>query len=1316
VSDTANDRLFSAAVRHQVQLLRFSNGEAERAIALLNQGDDELAKLLAGGLTEFQTGRSQGLLRSVRELRAALMDQLKGQLEERLSELAEIEANWEGKAIEAAIPFDFVTNSVPAQTLKGIVSRPINGINLDGWMNNVLERDVTRIGQAVNLGVLEGQTIDQIVRRVRGTKAAGYADGVVSMTRREATAVVRTAVNNTSNAARDEVWKANSDIVDGLRWTATLDGRTSDVCRARDGQVYEIGEGPRPPAHFQCRSLMVAVIDGIGVVGDRPDVRDTRTREARETDFRAEAKAAAGDKWKTMSAAERNAAIKARRQKWTEENIGQVPAKQTYDEWLRKQPNSFQDEVLGKEKGEMFRKGMTLDKFVDEKGRSYTLAELRARTAGDAMNVMQPGVGLKAKAYLQQGLATEQVLQMIKEEFPEANTSAASIASYKTELKKAGMLDELQGQGVKVGPAKWASTTKDQLDLFEGALPANLKSALGGQWATIADDLDGVPGAYAHYKAGKGVTFSAKKLSAVTTTQVQQVMAHELGHLLNKQHGLQIPFFDDAALKALASNISPDAKKLYSYYLSDIDELRAEIIAQALSPSPLTSQGLSAVQFRAVFGQAIEEAKQAIAQKWPTGVMPPVAPLPPSAVPGMVAGKHTDPKSLAKALWQQGLDEQDVLTAVKKEFGDEYGIIDTYSTADFFKDIDEWEAAKLKPSASGPVVTHTPAPSVAPPVPSPSIITNAPAPTTPIPAFADQYVEQLAKAGKSLDEVLAAVKKQFPTDVASWYGDAVIEVDYKKWAKAQTSPVAGPAPAASAPAAASPLAPSAVKVSASTLKEEGLNLFKSGVLGNDDVVQALKAKYPLNVDEIKYANVATWKSNWKKANPAEFTQAEQLAKGGAKVAAQSGPIAQPKLAGVQLGPNSSTALQELKQAIVAAGGNPVHLNDLDTILSKAFGAQWDMNKAQDLIDLAHYEVQTGQAVSKPYLNAVAQPKAPKLPVKTPLEQAEELVAQHNAKWIAAQKEIKEALDAAGHSATQKDAFETWANSMINHGDESIALAMLKSKYGVQGISDTTKALWDKLLPVHKQYVNSLSAASAAQTTVENLMKQAAKKATATAAAKAPKVDMTPTRVATTPREGYPPPPRFSEQQREAGVRKWAGRQYAQDASMLSDMNAVQQREGLELLTETESAAIRAYTRGVYRDLNQALRDGKYGAQFDLQAYTEAAQHGLRKMPKKPGLTSRGLTVYGNDLQKVLATYREGVIVEEAAFTSTTLGESAAFSGNVYMKIEGKTGVHVRDYSYHSRENEVLYAPGARFKVNRVENVNGKYVLYMEEVD
>ena len=62
--------------------------------------------------------------------------------------------------------------------------------------------------------------------------------------------VVRTAVNHVTNRAHSAVARENPRLFPHYRWISVLDARTSTICQARSGQVYDTGKGPLPPAHF----------------------------------------------------------------------------------------------------------------------------------------------------------------------------------------------------------------------------------------------------------------------------------------------------------------------------------------------------------------------------------------------------------------------------------------------------------------------------------------------------------------------------------------------------------------------------------------------------------------------------------------------------------------------------------------------------------------------------------------------------------------------------------------------------------------------------------------------------------------------------------------------------------------------------------------------------------------------------------------------------------------------------------------------------------------------------------------------------------
>ena len=144
--------------------------------------------------------------------------------------------------------------------------------------------------------------------------------------------------------ARQETY--NSNDITHYAWISTLDGRTSPTCQKRDGQVYEVGKGPLPPAHPNCRSTTIA-IDNLAA--------ETKMDEGvLKLDLQ-----------------------HGLRPEKDEDGVGKTNIKNDYNSWLGRQSKGFQVDALGKTKTELFRKGgLTVSKFVDRLDRPLTLEQL----------------------------------------------------------------------------------------------------------------------------------------------------------------------------------------------------------------------------------------------------------------------------------------------------------------------------------------------------------------------------------------------------------------------------------------------------------------------------------------------------------------------------------------------------------------------------------------------------------------------------------------------------------------------------------------------------------------------------------------------------------------------------------------------------------------------------------------------------------------------------------------------------------------------------------------------------------------------------
>lgn len=357
---TANDRLLDGAIARAHYLEQLKASEIRRMIGVLNRDvipdlldkvTVHVARLKSRGIDAraIHTQRFDTLLAGVRDIVDAGTSALHADLKERLVDIGQAEVRWSANSMQRvagnAIRFDWELPNV-SMIRSVITERPFDGLVLKDWFSDVSRATQKRVQRAVTNGIAAGDSLDAIVSRLRGTREARYADGAMQGTRANCEAVARTAITQTSVHAREELYRANDDVVKGVKWVSTLDLRTTFICMERDGQVYKPGEGPRPPAHFGCRSTTTPALKSYAEMGIPLKELPEGARASLD---------------------------------------GEVPESVTYPKWLARQSAERQDAALGPARAEIYRRGnLTLDRFVDERGRELTLEQLEKLDAREA--------------------------------------------------------------------------------------------------------------------------------------------------------------------------------------------------------------------------------------------------------------------------------------------------------------------------------------------------------------------------------------------------------------------------------------------------------------------------------------------------------------------------------------------------------------------------------------------------------------------------------------------------------------------------------------------------------------------------------------------------------------------------------------------------------------------------------------------------------------------------------------------------------------------------------------------------------------------
>lgn len=329
---------------HKINLMRFTASERARVLKLLQKMQTSLRAKLLTDLTDFGKARVNKLLKETDEIINSAYVGIQQSFD--FSELAQTEAGVTSKiltgiGLEAALP--------TATALKSIVSNLlIEGAPSAKWWKKQAESTAFNFAAQVRQGVVQGETLQQIITRVIGSPKKGIV-GVMETSRRGASALVHTSISTIANDAAMTTFQANGDVIKGVQQLSTLDGHTSKICIAYSGAAWALDGRPingttlpfkgGPPRHWNCRSVLRPITKTYRELGLNINEVPTGTRAS---------------------------------------DLGQVKADITFNAFLKRHDKGYADDLLGPGRAEMWRKGrITLQDLVSGNGRELTLRQLK---------------------------------------------------------------------------------------------------------------------------------------------------------------------------------------------------------------------------------------------------------------------------------------------------------------------------------------------------------------------------------------------------------------------------------------------------------------------------------------------------------------------------------------------------------------------------------------------------------------------------------------------------------------------------------------------------------------------------------------------------------------------------------------------------------------------------------------------------------------------------------------------------------------------------------------------------------------------------
>ena len=314
--------------RKALDLNRFSNGVANkllesyrRQIVKAVRELERIDKMPSSKKPQFRAARMRALIKQNLDSMRSWSNSSVNELIKQLDGLADVEVAFAAGELQRAVPagmktsvrtvevtesfarsvvsadpLDVGTNLLqqnieeavkgPGALMKltarqGAIIRMPDGTSVKKAFRGLAERQGELFSRAVLDGLLTGESTAAIARSLYGELgfstealtsrqvALAQTGNAWKMAKHQVRTLVRTSVNATANAASQQVYRANPEVTKKYRWVATLDNRTSPICRNLDQSVYRYGKGPTPanPPHFNCRSTTIPIIDyeGLGL-------------------------------------------------------------------------------------------------------------------------------------------------------------------------------------------------------------------------------------------------------------------------------------------------------------------------------------------------------------------------------------------------------------------------------------------------------------------------------------------------------------------------------------------------------------------------------------------------------------------------------------------------------------------------------------------------------------------------------------------------------------------------------------------------------------------------------------------------------------------------------------------------------------------------------------------------------------------------------------------------------------------------------------------------------------------------------------------
>lgn len=236
-------------IKHRVALEKLKNSIAFDILKRFNLIYPQLSDILVS-----LEGKSQSvIIKEINKIIDNELKEIKKNIESTLIDIAKYEYQFQNTLIAT-----YTTKKVSEKVISNELAKSLVFDNL--MAGELYQKTINRFGQglkdevekSVRLGITNGLTAKQISSQVKTN---------VNIKRNQLDSITRTVTQSVVNSANEQSYKNNK--IKKYKYLAILDSRTTDRCKSLNNKIFEVGNGPIPPQHFNCRSFTIPIDEEI---------------------------------------------------------------------------------------------------------------------------------------------------------------------------------------------------------------------------------------------------------------------------------------------------------------------------------------------------------------------------------------------------------------------------------------------------------------------------------------------------------------------------------------------------------------------------------------------------------------------------------------------------------------------------------------------------------------------------------------------------------------------------------------------------------------------------------------------------------------------------------------------------------------------------------------------------------------------------------------------------------------------------------------------------------------------------------------------